>query len=242
MNVQLIKYKLYLEHNRKPRIIIQDIDYATMGQMTDVRYQHQSEQFFPLVFDRGARNELKSIGYRMMECDLPLYRMFGYQQVIKEGLLESLSLKHYISRPAYKGHRPEEGIWNGRALDEMEQSEVVLASESRARFENYLAQCKKDSVYVVLVYSPMYNGAKEKLIGLDDVRQYFSETANRFGFPYLDYLDHPICRDTNNFVVSVHMNPQATQIFTRQLIKDIDSLFLNLPSWGTIEKNKRDYD
>ena len=57
--------------------------------LTDIRHHHQSEQFFPLVYDRGVRKELKKVGYGIPELFLPMYRFFGYQQAIKNGLLEA---------------------------------------------------------------------------------------------------------------------------------------------------------
>lgn len=226
LNVQLMKYALYREHNAKPRIIIQDIDLGTVSQMRDIRHQHQSEQFFPLVYDREMRSALKQVGYGFCELYLPLYRMFGYQQAIKNGLLEFLRLKHYVVWPAYKGHRPEYGSWNGEVLREMDPFEAKLKDRDKKLLEDYLAKCQSDSIRVILVYSPMYTGAREKITGLDGVRRYFSETARKFGGTYLDYLDDPICRDSTHFCVSVHMNPEATEQFTKHLLSDIDSLCL----------------
>ena len=222
LSVQLVKYNLYREHNKKPAIIIQELDYATLRMVDDVRHQHQSEQFFPLIYDRGMRDRLKDIGYGLGELCIPLYRMYGYQQVIKNGLLEFTGLKHYVSRPAYKGHRPEEGDWDGNGLREMEPETLRISKESQELLEDYLSRCRADSIQVVLVYSPMYLGAKEKLIGLDQVLDGFKETAERYGFTYLNYLDCPICNDTSNFCVSVHMNPEATKEFTRMFVNDLE--------------------
>ena len=234
-NVQLLKYNLYREHNRKPRVIVQDIDPGTVVNFfPDVRHQHQSEQFFPLVYDRAMRRELKRVGYGFLDLNLPMYRFFGYQQVIKNGLMEALHLKHYVSSPAYKGHRPEDGEWDGTELRRMEVQEISIDESRRALFETHLARCREDSIQVVLVYSPMYAGAREKMHGLDEARACFSELARRFGCVYLDYLDDPICRDSTNFCVAVHMNPKATAAFTRRLAHDLDSL--QLPALRSLSK------
>ena len=215
-NLQLAKYHLYREHNEKPALIIQNVDHGTLAYTEDVRRQHQSEQFFPLIYDSVMRDELKELGYGFRELNLPLYRFIGYQQVIKNGLLEALHLKHYISRPAYKGYRPEEGEWDGTELTRMEAYPIVFSDKSKALFEEYLDQCKADSIKVVLVYSPMYVGAMIKMIGLDKAKQYFREQAESRSFVYLDYTDNcPISQDTSNFCVAVHMNPEATRRFTQ---------------------------
>ena len=224
INVQRIKYELYKEHNRKPRVIIQNIDHMSLFVHEDVKHQHQSEQFFPLVYDPLMREELKNIGYGFKELYIPLFRIIGYQKEIKNGLFEFLHLKHYVSRPAYKGHRPEEGAWDGTELEKMSVQMVEQSEKGKRAFESLMEEYFSDSVTVVLVNSPMYYGAKEKILGLDKVQQYFSDIAERYGAYYLDYTDIDICRDTSNFCVSVHMNPEATREFTELFCHDLDSL------------------
>jgi hypothetical protein len=223
INAQVMKYHLYREHNRKPRLIIQNVDYMTVNTIEDIRHQHQSEQFFPLVYDRKSRKELKELGYGFFELNVPLYRFFGYQQVIKNGLLEIFGLKHYVSRPAYKGFRAEEGTWDGTELAAMDRQYAEMSEQGKETLESYLSSCHADSIDVVLVNSPMYLGVKDKLSGLDDARAYFEQLAAKYGYLYLDFVDDfPISQDTSNFCVSVHMNPVATDEFTRVLC---DSLF-----------------
>ena len=225
INVEVEKYDLYRSHNAKPRVILQNIDYLTMNVLADVRHQHQSEMFFPLVYDRAGRKMMRNLGYGFAELNIPLYRMYGYQQVIKNGILEASGLKHYVSRPAYKGHRAEEGKWNGYELNRMAVNRAEISEESKEVLERFLSQCRKDSVEIILVNSPMYCGVKEKVTNLDEIKTYFDNTARQYGFRYLDYsVDCPIAQDSSNFCVAVHMNPTATKEFTRMLCKDLESV------------------
>lgn len=224
INIQLTKYKLYAEHNRKPDLIILNMDYMTVQVYKDIRNQHESEQFFPLVYDREMREELRKWGYGFPELNVPLYRFFGYQQVIKNGLLEALHLKHYSSRPSYKGFLPEKGRWNGSELARMKPEIIVLDDEGKALLEEFLARCRADSVQVVLVNSPLYAGAQRKLIGYDNARAYFEQIADKYDYIYLDYTDTPVCQDTSSFCVSVHLNACAARQFSETLVEDLISL------------------
>ena len=224
INAQLLKYQLYRAHNRKPDLIIHNVDYSTIRVMPDIRNQHESEQFFPLVYDKVTRKNLRENGYGFLELNVPLYRLFGYQQVIKNGLLEALHLKHYASRPSYKGFLPEKGRWNGTELERMKPELVELSEYGRTLFEEYLAQCRADSIRVVLVNSPMYAGAQEKLLCYGDARTYFEQMSEEYGCLYLDYTDTPVCYDTSNFVVSVHLNARAAREFSETLMEDLKSL------------------
>ncbi len=224
INVQLAKYQLYREHNRKPALIIQNIDYLTVKTFKNIRNQHESEQFFPLVYDRIMRKQLRSLGYRILDLNVPLYRMFGYQQVIKNGLLEALHIKHYASKPSNKGYLPEKGKWNGTELRKMKPEQVILSDEGKRMLESFLHECNSDSIQVVLVNSPMYFKAQDKLIGYQDARIYFEQLADKYGCMYLDYTETPMCRDTSNFCVSIHLNSTAAADFTRILCKDLETI------------------
>lgn len=227
LNVQLSKFQLYRKHNGKPGLIIQEADHAVLSSIYDVRYRHQSEQFFPLVYDPTMRKELRRMGYGVAELCIPMYRYYGYQQVIKNGLLEALQIKHYISRPAYKGHRPEEGAWDGSELSKMDTLEVRFSDRDKAMFEDYISECLEDSIKVVLVCSPLYSGAVKKMAGFEDALGYYHSVADSLGITFLDYTtDYPIAKDSSNFCVSVHMNSYATQAFTKQLCHDLKSLGL----------------
>lgn len=228
VNVQLARWNVYKKHNQIPEAIIYNVDPMTFDQMKDVRHQHESEAFFPLIYDKVSRQELKKIGYGFGELYVPLYRYLGYQQVIKNGLFEFFGLKHYASWPSYKGFRPETGIWNGEELGKQLPAPRTFDEESMAMFEFFLSECRQKGIKVVMVFSPLYSGAVEKITNIQDWRKYFSQLSENYGCYYLDYLDNPICMDTSNFCVSVHLNEKAAKEFTTILCEDLNSLnYLN---------------
>ena len=227
INVELMKYRLYREHNRKPKLLVINVDGGTFWSIPDVRHQHQSEQFFPLFYDRLMRKELRSVGYGFKELWIPLYRFWGYQMVIKNGLFEAIHLKHYVSMPAYKGFRAENGPWDGTNFEKMEPGPIDFDPYSRSLFEDFLAQCHADSIQTVIVFSPMYEQAKRVMLGLDEFKEWLGSFEEKYGFPLLDYMDClPLSKDTGNFVNASHMNPVATDEFTKVFCKDLDSLAL----------------
>lgn len=225
VNIELMKFHLYEEHNVKPKVIVFDVNGGTFWSINDVRHQHQSEQFFPLVYDSTMRDDLRKVGYGFMELWFPLYRFLGYQQVIKNGLLEALRLKHYVSMPAYKGFRAEEGDWNGTNFHEMEPGPVDFDKESLSLFESFLGQCYHDSIQVVLVFSPIYFEAKDVMLGLDEYKEWLGSFSEKYGFPFWDYMESlPLSRDTSFFCNASHMNPVATDVFTKVFCEDLKTL------------------
>lgn len=225
INAQIAAYHCYKTHNGTPKMIVQQVDFVTLNLMNDIRHQHDSERFFPTVYDKCMRKELKSLGYGFMELHCPLYRYFGYQKVIKDGLLEFLGVRHYVDRPAYKGFSPEKGKWDGTNVAAMDSIDGALDNNAIKLFEDYLAECKNDGVYVLLVNSPVYAPTAKKVTNMEEVNDYFENAAQRFGFKYLNYTEnYDLCNDTANFCVSVHLNPEATDKFSTDFAQDLDSI------------------
>ena len=230
INVELMKYSCYRLHNNQPHYIIQQVDYATM-RMLSAPHQHQSEQFLPLIYNRTMRTELARVGYTWKDLYIPLYRYWGYQMVIKNGLLEATGLKHYISDPSRQGHHYERGAWDGTELARMDTIRATMDTTAMRLFENYMQKCSEEGIKVILVNSPTYVGATNKTIGLDIVNAYFDSIADVYNTVYWNYTEnYPLCNDTANFCVSVHMNPEATHQFSVDFANDlkeyIDSLEL----------------
>jgi len=225
INAQIAAYHCYKEHNGKPKLIVQQVDFVTLNIMEDIRHQHDSERFFPTVYDHTMRKELKKLGYGFMELYCPLYRYLGYQQVIKNGLLEFLKIKHFVDRPAYQGFSPEEGEWDGTNVAAMDSITGVLDEKAIVLFEDYLVECKEEGVYVLLVNTPVYAPTTKKVKNMDEVNDYFESVAQKFGYKYLNYTEnYDLCDDTLNFCVSVHLNPEATDKFSIDFAHDLDSL------------------
>ena len=222
INVQIAEYHCYKAHNGTPKLIVHQVDFVTLSMMTDIRHQHDSERFFPTVYDKSMRKELTQLGYGFLELYCPLYRYNGYQKVIKDGLLEFLGIKHYVDRPAYKGFSPEKGVWDGTNVAAMDSISGVMNEDAIALFEDYLLECKEDGVDVLLVNSPVYAPTTRKVKNMTEVNDYYESVAQRFGFEYINYTEnYDLCNDTLNFCVSVHLNPKATNKFSTDFAKDI---------------------
>jgi len=213
ITVEDLKYQYYRAHNSKPKIIVFQIDAATL-RYDEAPHNHQSEQFLPLTYDRSIYSELRRVGYKWLDVYCPLYRYWGYQMVIKNGLLEFLGLKHYISEPSRQGLHYETGEWDGAKLAKIDTIKATFDENGKAYFELFMQRCAEEEIKVILVNSPTYIGATNKTVGLDATNTYFDSIAHVYNTEYWDYSYDGLCNDTANFVVAVHMNPYATHQFS----------------------------
>lgn len=227
VNVEILKYNCYRLHNSKPQYIIYDVG-PLMMQILPAPHQHESEQFLPLIYDKPMRGELQKVGYSWLDTNMPLKRYFGYQMVIKNGLLEYLGIKHYTKDPSRLGHHYETGVWNGEELAKLDTISGMMNPKAKMMFEQYLRECKEEGIDVIMVNSPMYKGAVEIYTYNGENRAYFDSVAQVNNYVYWDYThDYPLCNDTSNFCVSVHMNPEATHQFSVDLSNRIKQ-YINL--------------
>lgn len=221
ITVEVLKYNNYCLHNNKPKLIIQQIDYYTLRN-DSAPHQHESEQYLPLIWDSRIHNDLLRVGYIPMDLYFPLYRYWGYQMVIKNGIFEFLGLKHYVINPSRRGHHYERGEWNGTELSMMDTIYANFNPQGKDFFEQYMQACYDDSIKVILVNSPTYIGSTKKTKGLEYVNAYFDSIATAYNTVYWNYTEnYDLCNDTNNFCVSVHMNPVATHEFSVDFANDL---------------------
>ena len=214
ITVEDLKYKYYRLYNQKPKYIIQQIDYYTLRN-DSAPHQHESEQYLPIFWNKRIHKDLLRVGYTRLNLYVPLYRYWGYQMVIKNGLFEFLGIKHYVHDPSRMGHHYERGAWNGTELAKMDTIYAKFDSKGKEYFEQYMERCADEGVKVILVNSPTYIGANMKTIGLDSVNAYFDSIATVYNTVYWNYNEnYDLCNDTANFCASVHMNPEATHQFT----------------------------
>ena len=222
--IETMKYHCYKLHNKKPKYLILQVDYYTIREGVAPKH-HQSEQFLPLVYDYGMRDDLKRVGYGFLDLYCPLYRYFGYQTVIKNGLLEFSGIKHYVNNPSNKGHIYEDGKWDGTDLYARKELYARMDPAGMHYFESFLNECDKDGVKVILVHSPTYIGATKKTIGLDLANVFFDSLAKKHNTVYLNYANnYPLCNDTLNFCKAIHMNKKGTHRFSVDFANDLKAL------------------
>lgn len=216
---QYVKFDLYIEHNKKPKVIIQNVDFFTLDSVSIIG--HEREQVFPFVHDSVMRSNLPNFGFSKFEIYFPLVRYFGYSKVIKNGILEFLHIKHYNTESSIKGFYPEKGEWNPTVLNKLKQIEFNTDSATVKLFEIYLNNCAKNHIQVILVNSPVYYRATQKLKGRERMNNYFHNIAKKYGYTYLDYTNDPMCYDSTNFVVAVHLNKNGANQFSKKLCNDL---------------------
>ncbi len=220
IDAEVAKYNTYLEHNPKPKLIIQNVDYGNLLMSNG----YEREQFTPYLYDDVLFDEISDIeDFTIYDKYLPLVRYAGYLQVIKEGLHLSNKL---VKQPLYKGYCARDEKWDGTAFRDVTHVDFTVNPVAVDIFEKYLAKCNKDGVQVILVFAPIYIGVTEKMDDPQQMFDYYQKFSDKYGCPILNYTYDPISYDTNYFYNATHLNKLGSELFSRKLAHDIDSLQL----------------
>lgn len=222
-NRQILRYNTYCRiHGHHPKLLIQNIDFATIGQTKDL----EREQFFPyFIWDRQLMHDAdKYEHFSWAEKYIPCYRYFGYRDVI----MSAITGKALGDERLYKGYCGRDLSWDKSLFNDIDTVRVADNALALSEFDTFIGEVVASGTKVVFVFAPIYEGVTEKIPDVNYMFEMFAGVSNKYEIPTLNYNDDPICRDTLNFYNATHLNRRGAEAFSKKLSHDIDSLgFLN---------------
>ncbi len=221
-NRQVERYQIYCKYNKRPSVIIQNIDFfSTLGYLTG----YEREQYFPFLYNADFRNIIKEplAWYEY----LPMGRYYGHSDLFKDILFNQYTgdLQRYNNGEGlYKGYAGQNNSWNRSALDEVDSITFVYSERIKPIFTNFLTQAKLEGQRIIFVYAPFYIEGVQKVTNIQECFAVFDSIANEYDIPILDYTYSPISYDTTYFYNATHLNKQGAELFSTMLANDLDSL------------------
>ena len=214
-----IRYMTLEKYNRKPKCIIQNIDYSTLYFSESV-----DDRFLPyLPYIEEKKYLTDATGFK---SNFPFYRYYGRYSLIVRGLMEFFHIKHYPD-VRKKGFFVTDEKWDDSALNEILQRDSLDAHrqpEAIELFDSYLNHCKSNNIKVIFVFAPIYFKAIEFTKNKSEVMDIYYYFSEKYNIPILDYSTDLINNDTSYFFNANHLNKTGVELFSVKLAYDIDSL------------------
>lgn len=210
---QYAKYLLYRKINKKPRCIIQNVDYRTL-EAKGVDYWHV--QFYPYFFTSKRKMVFEQESYSIPERYIPMYRYSHF------GIFNILHRKDSL----YKGYHGEEKIWYRNKSDMIKELYFQYDEKDIETFADFLHDAKEEGIKVIMVYAPIYYEVTEKIANIDRMYIVYDSLSKQYDALILDYTYDEISYDTLLFFDATHLNKKGSELFTTKLCHDIDSLQL----------------
>ena len=208
-NRQIHVYNLYLKHNSKPKIIIQNVDMYTL----QYEVGFDKRQFFPFLWDPEVRSELREEPFTMEERFLPFYRY--EMNLFRSGLRKG---KKHNTRPP-KGPLWED--WDPLEYPRTQRHRFNITERSLITFIDYITKAQEDGIKVILVHAPIVDYMLENALNTDGMMRFYEGFAQEHGIPFLDFSKMDICHDTTYFANALHLNDRGLKVFTDTLAESI---------------------
>ncbi|MDR1744015.1 MAG: hypothetical protein LBR48_09400 [Dysgonamonadaceae bacterium] len=216
INWEILKYDTYRRYNSKPKAIIQNIDCFDMY-YTEASYEKR--QFLPYFSEKEFIANVSEYqqDFGILDKYVPFYRYIGsVYRLYYDRFTEKETLTngyHWLDRK-----------WDGRELEKQKKIDYGQDDKSLSLFDQYLSKARSEGIRVIFVYAPIYIELTKKIKNLEGMYEMYDSIATKHHIPILDYNFSPISQDTAYFFNAMHLNKKGSELFSKQLAHDLDSL------------------
>jgi hypothetical protein len=226
LGVQLPKLKWYLNKNKKPKILIQDISQFG-GEISSIIYE--PFKYLPYVSDDSLYKGLLKIDeeywiHKYISPTNLLYYNFDFYAKLFQELTNTFRNKdNFIN-----GFLPDNSKWSSNfELYKKKNPDGINCSVS-VEYENYLHElkdyCENQKIILVLTVLPNYYLLNEITKNATDVFKFYSKLENIPHTYYLNYVDLYVAHDERNFYNFTHLNLDGANKFSIKLASDLTTL------------------
>jgi hypothetical protein len=217
--MQLAVLRTYLEHNRKPEVVIHNLDAFSFITTREV---YDLAQYVPYLDDKELYVPLRKInGNTWKTRYLPLY---GY-------VVDDLNFSWVLGLGGFFGWSPREEYFLGfnprtkRWTDDFQQFKVrnpngvtwAIEPAGVQVLQDLVRLCREEGIQLMFVYSPEYVEMQKLTRNRADVFSHFHELAACYQIPLWDYSDWQHAGDKQYFQNSQHLNAYGAEVFSRDL-------------------------
>lgn len=222
IRMQLCRFNVFAKRNRKPRVILHEVDYGTFSGRRNL---FEIAQFLPYLDDPDIyMTTRKYEGFHFPDYHLPLLKYYADYPLIIVGALEYFDIKRFGGR-RYKGYVGNDFPWSDELQSAREKFPNGITYDQQEEliglFKLYLQRCQQDKIEVVLIWMPEYVEGQDFVLNHDSVRGMIHDISDMQGLTFFDYSNDSICFDRNLFYNTRHLNRKGAEIFTRKLAQDL---------------------
>jgi hypothetical protein len=226
-DVQLAVLRAYLEHNRKPRLIVHSLDAFTFVTTREV---YDPALYIPYLKDEQIYRPLRQINPNFFKSRyIPLYGYvvedMNFSWVLGLGALLGWSPKENY----FLGFSPQNRKWTGefQKYQAANPEGVSFAVEPAGVqvLDQLIQLCQQNSIQLVFVYPPEYSEMEAMTNNREQIFAKFKELAARANVPIWDYSDWKYDGNRDLFYNSQHLNAGGAAIFSRDFADRLKSYF-----------------
>jgi len=215
---QYLRHRLFLKYNKKPRLIIHSVDFLTFQKRKNL---FNLNQFLPyMLFDTLITKYTKNYeGFNYFDYVMPLARYCSRGRYVQRAFLLSVN----------QADNPPDRFRGYRATNQQYENVVTGPKNYRIRFDpaivklfdQYLRQCRRDSIDVIFVYSPEYIEGQKYVSNRDQLFDLIHHFSKKYHIQFYDYSKDSICYHKEYFNNAEHLNKTGSLLYSKKLAADI---------------------
>jgi hypothetical protein len=226
-DMQVALLKAYLAHNRKPEIVVHNLDAFTFVTTREV---YDPVEYTPYLYDAELYDALRKINPDIWKSRyVPLY---GY-------VVEDMRLSWILGLKGFFGWSPPEDYFLGfnprskKWTDDFQQFKAShpdgvsfeIEPAGIQVVEDLIRVCRENQMKLILVYSPEYMEMQSLAKNRVEVFDKFHELADPFDVPLWDYSDWKYSGNQDFFQNSQHLNAAGAAIFSGDLANRLKAYY-----------------
>lgn len=227
-DMQYARFKMYLQHNKKPKYIIHNVDVYGFAKRADVA---DYPQFLPYIQDTILQNVTKKHKgeFDIYQQNIPLLKYKNQQKLALEGIFNFAGFSNlYDTTSKYKGYRGNDFAWN-KDFESFKKrfpkgAKYKFDKEVLRQFNEYLAFCQQENIKVILVYAPEYFEVQPYYKNKAELIKLCQESTKKYDCQFLDYSKNSLCYNRDYFYNSQHLNKQGAELFSLDLGRKIKQI------------------
>jgi len=216
-DMQVARLRTYLEHNRKPELLIHNLDLFSF--QTTHGGVYDPGQYLPYIGEPALYEALSRInGNTWKSRHLPLY---GYAvEDLRFTWIQGVR-RWFGWNPAedhFQGFKPRHLPWTGEferfKAQNPQGARFEVEPEGVREMEALLELCRERRISVLLVYSPEYRDMQAMTRNRAEIFARFGQLGERFAAPLWDFSDSPLSPQQDKFYNSQHLNAEGAALFS----------------------------
>jgi len=223
LGVQLPKIKWYLNNNKKPKILIQDISQFGGGISKKI---YEPYKYLPYLSDDSLYSGLLKIKHDLWKNKyiFPVnLTVFNFDFYVK--LLQELSYTVKGKENLQNGHFSDNSKW-ATSLDVLKRKYPngmgVSVSDKYSKYLKELVElCIREKIKLVLVTLPNYFELQKIAQNNDVVIDFYKSLEKKSKVYYLNFSEIEESKDTQYFYNFTHLNNNGANLFSNILADSI---------------------
>lgn len=230
LDLQLMRYATYRHYNKKPRAIIQVMDFHTLKASTRLLNR---PQYLPYLSEDNVYHDLHPIGISFWDRYLPILKYRGLRPIISLGINEYFGRGHVQSARS-RGFLPRNLPWDAAVDTFIKYEHYYFASLGCSpsmidTARRYLATNRQEGIRTIIITAPQYYAYTAHFPNRRFYWACIAQEAQKYGAVFLNFQEDELSFDKGNFSNATHLNAHGSMLFSQKLALAVKQVLAEQP-------------